>query len=55
MYWGNYLKRQLGLCLTVIVGMSLFLCTFFLMAVTNDITTQCEFTVLANASRLCND
>ncbi|CAM3214877.1 sensor histidine kinase [Leuconostoc rapi] len=30
MYWGNYLKRQLGLCLTVIVGMSLFLCTFFL-------------------------
>ena len=30
MYWGNYLKRQLGLWLTVIVGMSLFLCTFFL-------------------------
>lgn len=30
MYWGNYLKRQLGLWLTIIVGMSLFLCTFFL-------------------------
>lgn len=30
MYWGNYLKRQLGLWLTFIVGMSLFLCTFFL-------------------------
>lgn len=30
MYWGKYLKRQLGLFLTLILGMILFLCTFFL-------------------------
>lgn len=30
MYWGKYLKRQLGLFLTLILGIILFLCTFFL-------------------------
>ena len=44
MYWGKYLKRQLGLFLTLIVGMSLFLCTFFLW--------QLPMTSLLNASLL---
>jgi len=44
MYWGKYLKRQLSLFLTLIVGMSLFLCTFFLW--------QLPMTSLLNASLL---
>ncbi len=44
MYWGKYLKRQLRLFLTLIVGMNLFLCTFFLW--------QLPMTSLLNASLL---
>ena len=44
MYWCKYLKRQLRLFLTLIVGMNLFLCTFFLW--------QLPMTSLLNASLL---
>lgn len=44
MYWGKYLKRQFGLFFTLVLGMSLFLCTFMLW--------QLPMTSLLNASLL---
>lgn len=44
MYWGKYLRQRLGLIVTFVVGMCLFLCTFFLW--------QLPMTSFLNASLL---